>query len=226
MEYAILVVEDNSEISDVVIKYLEKEGYRYTVASTGLSALKKFHEEEFQMVLLDLMLPDLEGFEILKIIREESEVPVLIVSAKELEADRLKGFDLGADDYIIKPFSPRELMKRIKTILKRVYTQTENKELSYKNLYLREKDQKVTLEGKLLDLTTTEYKLLKEFMSHRGQLLSRDQLIHLAFGTNYEAYDRNIDTYVKKLRAKIETDPRNPRFIHTKYGAGYFFGEE
>jgi DNA-binding response OmpR family regulator len=226
MEYAILVVEDNSEISDVVIKYLEKEGYRYTVAANGLSALKKFHEEEYQMVLLDLMLPDLEGFEILKIIREESEVPVLIVSAKELEADRLKGFDLGADDYIIKPFSPRELMKRIKTVLKRVYTQAENKELTYKNLYLREKDQKVTLEGKILDLTTTEYKLLKEFMSHRGQLLSRDQLIHLSFGTNYEAYDRNIDTYVKKLRAKIETDPRNPRFIHTKYGAGYFFGEE
>jgi DNA-binding response OmpR family regulator len=226
MEYAILVVEDNSEISDVVIKYLEKEGYRYTVAANGLSALKKFHEEEYQMVLLDLMLPDLEGFEILKIIREESEVPVLIVSAKELEADRLKGFDLGADDYIIKPFSPRELMKRIKTVLKRVYTQAENKELTYKNLYLREKDQKVTLEDKILDLTTTEYKLLKEFMSHRGQLLSRDQLIHLSFGTNYEAYDRNIDTYVKKLRAKIETDPRNPRFIHTKYGAGYFFGEE
>jgi DNA-binding response OmpR family regulator len=178
------------------------------------------------MVLLDLMLPDIDGFEVLKIIRDSSEVPVLIVSAKELEADRLKGFDLGADDYIVKPFSPRELMKRIKTVLKRVYKEPEEKELSYKSLFLNGKDQKVTLDGKYLDLTTTEYKLLKGFMSHRGQLLSRDQLIHVSFGSNYEAYDRNIDTYVKKLRAKIETDSRSPQFIHTKYGAGYFFGEE
>lgn len=218
--YTILVVEDNPEISRIVCRYLDSKGYSWSLAENGIDALELFGQMEYHIVLLDIMLPDITGFEVLDQIRDSSDVPVLFLTAKEMEEDRLKGFDLGADDYIVKPFSPRELLRRIGAIIKRVYKEAE-RPLYFHGLVLQKDTMSASIEGKILDLTTTEFKLLKTFMEHPDQILSRDQLISLSFGSSYEAYDRNIDTYVKKLRKKIEDNPKHPRYIHTKYGAGY-----
>ncbi len=225
MNYRILVVEDNPEISRIVCKYLDTKDYSWSLAENGLDALELFNEQDYHLVLLDIMLPDITGFTIIERIREVSQVPVLFVTAKELEEDRLKGFDLGADDYIVKPFSPRELICRIQVILKRVYKENEEP-LRYHELSLDPKTMKASLKDRLLDLTTTEFKILNTFLRYSEQVLSREQLINLSFGNGYEAFDRNIDTYVKKLRQKLEDDPKHPRFIHTKYGAGYILQEE
>ncbi|MCH3916989.1 MAG: response regulator transcription factor [Spirochaetia bacterium] len=226
MEYNVLVVEDNEEIRSIVEKYLVRNGYHCTVAEDGFVALEKFSSGEFHLIILDVMMPGIDGFEVLKRIRMTSDVPALFLTAKELETDRLRGFDLGADDYVVKPFSPRELMKRVSVILKRVYKEKAEEVLKYKDLVLDRKSLSASKGGKPIVLTSTEFKLLETFMTHVGYVLSREQLIRDAFGSSYDAYDRNIDTYVKKLRKKIGDDSKAPSFIYTRYGAGYQFGGE
>lgn len=224
MVYRILVVEDQKEISDVVTKYLLKDGYEVTVANNGFEALEQFNRNKFHLILLDIMMPGINGFEVLKEIRKISEVPVIMLTAKQEEVDRLKGFDTGADDYVIKPFSPRELMKRIRVFLKRVYNESDEIVYNYKNLYLYENSMKLFKDGQDIPLTTAEYKLLYVLFAHKGQILTREQLVTLAYGDDYEGYDRNVDTFIKRIRQKIEEDPKNPEILLTKYGAGYVFG--
>lgn len=221
MKFNILIVEDNEQIHKIVSKYLDREGYNYTVVEDGFQALEAFDNQLFHLVLLDVMLPGIDGFEILRRIREYSKVPVIMLTARQLEPDRLKGFDYGADDYVVKPFSTRELMRRISVLLKRVYDNKKDDILSYKNLILDSSKMVVKKDNKNIDFTTTEFKLLEVFMRNKGIVMSREQIIKDAFGYNYEAYNRNIDTYVKKIRKKLG----NADYIKTKYGYGYSFGE-
>jgi len=222
----ILVVEDQKNISDIVSKYLEKEGYEVKCAYDGLSALDYIANESFHLIILDIMLPFIDGFQILEEIRKFSNTPVIMLTARELEVDRLKGFDLGADDYVVKPFSPRELVKRVKVIFKRIYNESNESIIEYKELKLYLKSMKLVKNDEEIDLTTTEFNLLKVFMENRGIILNRDQIIALSFGNDYEGFDRNIDSYIRRIRKKIEDDPANPKYLVTKYGAGYMFGGE
>lgn len=223
----ILVVEDHVEISRVVIKYLEQEGYQVDLAENGIEALEIFEEQDFQLVLLDVMMPGLNGFEVLQAMRKTSEVPVIIITAKQDESDRLYGFDLGADDYVVKPFSPRELMRRVKAILKRSSPTSDGVDiLEYEAIKLYLTAMKLMTEQGEIELTSAEFLLMKTFMEHVGQVLTREQLIQNSFGESYEGFDRNIDSYIKRLRQKVEVDSRHPVYIRTKYGFGYIFGGE
>lgn len=226
MSKRILVVEDHKDISSIITKYILNEGYDYYLVEDGLSALEAFSENTFHLVILDVMLPGIDGFQVLSDIREVSNVPIIMLTARELEPDRIKGFDLGADDYVTKPFSPKELMRRIQSIFKRVYNDTQLKTLTCGELSLNIGSMILEKKGELIELTSTEFKLLKALMENRGNILSREQLINLAFGFDYEGIDRSIDTHIRRLRAKIEDDPSSPKYLLTKYGAGYMFGGE
>ncbi|HMM69588.1 response regulator transcription factor [Gudongella oleilytica] len=224
MNRKVLVVEDQREISSIIIKYLENEGYDYQLAEDGLSALDTFSDDFFHLVLLDVMIPGIDGFQVLSEIRKVSNVPVIMLTARELEPDRIKGFDLGADDYVIKPFSPKELMRRIKSLFKRVYNENSSQIIELGDLKLNMGSMTLEKRGQTVELTSVEFRLLKVLVENRGIVLSREQIINLAFGIDYEGIDRNIDSYIRRLRAKLEDDPGKPKYLVTKYGAGYVFG--
>lgn len=224
MKYRILVAEDQKEIRDIVSKYLEKEGYDFLLASDGFEALNLFNNNTVHLVLLDIMMPGIDGFEVLKAIRKISDVPVIMLTARQEEVDRLKGFDTGADDYVVKPFSVKELMKRVKIFIKRVYHESDEIAYQYKDLILHTKSMKLYKKDEEIQITSAEFSLLLVMFKNLGQVLTREQLIELAYGSDYEGYDRNIDSYIKRIRQKIEDDPKNPQLLVTKYGAGYVFG--
>lgn len=224
MSYQILVVEDQAEIRDIIAKYLEKEGYGYDLAKDGIEALNIFNSKPIHLVLLDIMMPGIDGFEVLKEIRKVSEVPVIMITAKQEEVDRLKGFDIGADDYVVKPFSVKELMMRIKRLIKRIYHEADEIIYHYKDLSLHTNARKLYKKDKEIRITAAEYSLLLIMFKNQGQVLTREQIIQKAYGSDYDGYDRNIDSYIKRIRHKIEDDPRNPQFLITRYGAGYVFG--
>ncbi len=224
--YRILVVEDESEISSIVMKYIEKNGYECRLAKNGFEALEIFYDEHFHLILLDVMMPGIDGFEVLSKIREISDIPVIMLTAKQEEVDRIRGFDQGADDYVVKPFSPRELMGRIKVFLKRIYNATDELVLKIDTLKLFTSSMKLFRGDEEIELTSTEFKLLQTLMRNMNQVLTREQLMELAFGVDYDGFDRNIDSYIKRIRQKIEIDPKNPKILRTKYGQGYVFGGE
>lgn len=225
MAYRILIVEDEKKIRDIVGKYLLKEDYDVLLAKDGFEGLAMFHDSQPHLMILDVMMLGISGFDVLKEIRLISEIPVIMLTAKQEEVDRLNGFNLGADDYVPKPFSPRELVKRVEVIIKRSYKKSSEKEILVVGvLQLNIKQQKLFKHGKEIEITAKEFLLLKVLFSNVDQLLTREQLIMKAFGHNYDGFDRNIDSYIKKIRQKIENDTRNPEFLKTKYGAGYVFG--
>lgn len=221
--FNILVVEDEIEISSILKKYIEKEGYQCTVSDNGFDALKKFNDSNYHLLILDIMMPGIDGFEVLKRVRDISQVPVIFLTAKEAESDRLQGFDIGADDYVVKPFSPRELMKKMQVFLRRVYPQASSCiqsgpfELELDTMIL-------TKNHEVIEITSAEFKLMKTFMTHQHHILTRDQIIDDAFGIDYDGNDRTIDSYIKRLRQKIEASPKDPIYLKTKYGQGYVFG--
>lgn len=224
MKYQILVVEDQEEIRSIVEKYLDKEGYTVYLAKDGFEALNLFNNNIIHLVLLDIMMPGIDGFEVLKEIRKISEVPVIMLTARQEEMDRLKGFTTGADDYVVKPFSVKELMMRIKRLLKRIYNEADEIIYRYADLSLHTNSMKLYKGNEEIQLTSAEYSLLLVMFKNQGQVLTREQLIEMAYGSEYEGYDRNIDSYIKRIRQKIEKDSRNPQILVTKYGAGYMFG--
>jgi len=221
MTYKILVVDDEKELNKVIVSYLKKEGYETDTAFDGFEALKLMNTHLYHIVILDVMMPGIDGFEVLSEFRKFSDTPVIMLTAKALEEDVVEGFSKGADDYVTKPFSNKELMLRIKVILRRHYQIANAK--SYENLSLDFERLLLIKDGVEISLTHFECELLKVFFSHVDQVLTREQLLKNVFD-NYEGYDRNIDSYIKRLRHKIEEDPKHPRYIHTKYGAGYMFG--
>jgi len=223
MQYHILLVEDQKEIRDMVAKYLVSENYTFQEACDGFEALSYFNQQQFHLVILDIMMPGIDGYEVLKEIRRISDVPVIMLTAKQSEIDKVKGFDIGADDYVVKPFSPRELVRRIKVFLKRSYPQKDEDLYEHGELKLYPKQMKLYKHDQEIILTSAEYNLLVTLFNNKDQVLTRTQLMELSFGYDYEGYDRNIDSYIKRIRQKIENDPKNPVYLKTKYGAGYVF---
>jgi len=225
----ILVIEDEEKVLNIVKTYLKKEGFEPIVSLRGKEGLDKFYEYSPDLVVLDLMLPDISGEEICREIKKESDIPVIMLTAKSSVDERIEGLSLGADDYLIKPFSPRELMMRVKVILKR-YGSTKSLEdiLSYNNkdLVINKKAKVVYKKQKEVNLTAAEYKLLTYMAENENINLSRDTIIQKVFGIEFDGYDRTIDTHIKNIRKKIEDNPKNPKYVTTVFGLGYKFEGE
>jgi len=221
----ILLVEDEKTIRDTVAAYLEREGYWVTPAADGLEALEQFGKHRFDMVVLDLMLPKVSGEQVCKAIRDASDVPIIMLTAKGELEDRVAGLELGADDYLVKPFSPRELVARVRALLRRAHVGAEPQRdrLEYGNLAVDVAGHKAFLDGEELDLTASEFKLLTTLSRYPGRVYSRMELVEKVLGYDFEGYERTIDSHVKNLRAKLDDDPRDPTFIYTVHGVGYRF---
>ncbi len=195
------------------------------VAKDGFEGLNSFNSIQPHLIILDIMMPGINGFEVLEEIRKISKVPVVMLTAKQEEVDKLKGFSFGVDDYVSKPFSPKELVARAQAIINRTYSSFDEKKiLIFKELSLDLNQHKLYKNGQSVDISSKEFALIQVFFRHQGMVLTREQLIEDAFGIEYEGFDRNIDSFIKKLRAKIGTDSKQNSYIKTKYGAGYIFG--
>lgn len=225
MPFKILIIEDEKNISEIVAKYLEKEGYTTLIANDGIEGLALFRDSNPDLVISDVMMPTIDGFEVLREIRLISDVPIIMLTAKQEEVDRLKGFENGADDYVTKPFSPKELVRRVMVMLKRTYKAIEDKQVLIEGeLKLDLNKQKLYKNEDEIDITSKEFQIIYAFFKNPRQILSREQLIELAFSNGFDGFDRTIDAHIKKIRHKIEEDTKNPKYLKTKYGAGYIFG--
>ena len=223
----ILIVEDDRNTASLVATYLEKEGFSTVTAYDGQQALDMERQYDPVFIILDVMLPKFDGWEICRRIRKHSDVPILMLTAREDEIDRVMGLSIGADDYVVKPFSPRELVERVKAILRRTRRAPvkQNVVLSHRGLILDPEKHKVSLDGQLVNLTSLEYKLLYALMVSPGRVYSRNELLDHFYEHGEIVVDRVIDVHIGKLRQKIEQDPANPRFIHTVRGFGYRFAD-
>lgn len=230
MASKILVIDDEINLLQVVEDYLKENGFEVYVADRGVTALQMFRTIQPDFIILDLNLPDISGEEICKIIRKESETPILMLTAKTSEDDKVTGLFLGADDYLTKPFSPRELVGRVKAILRRTKGNGPISDVfSFGNhdLVLDDRKHLVTKKDVPVNLTPNEYKILHVLVQYPEQVFSRNQLVIAGLGYDFEGYDRTVDTHIKNIRQKIEDDIRDPRYIITIYGVGYkFHGDE
>jgi DNA-binding response OmpR family regulator len=221
----ILVVEDEPEIARLLRSYLEREGYTVVVARDGEAALRAFEEASPDLVVLDLMLPRLDGWQVMRGIREASGVPVIMLTARDGVEDKVMGLELGADDYVTKPFSPREVVARVRAVLRR-NRWGGREEARFGDLYINYRAREVRWRDRALVLTPTEWRLLEVLSTHPGQVFTRLQLIERIYGYSYEGLERTIDAHVKNLRQKIEPDPKEPRYVLTVYGVGYKFARQ
>ena len=226
MKRSILVVDDDRKLVELIKLYLERDGYRVLTAYDGQEALELARERRPNLIILDLMLPKIDGLNVCEILRRESEVPIIMLTAKTTEQDRITGLDLGADDYITKPFSLGELLARVRAVLRRAEGREGPEELIYGELRIDFRRHEVSLGGKPVDLTPTEFRLLAALAREPGRAFTRLQLIHEALGYDFTGFERTIDVHIKNLRRKIEPDPRNPRYIKTIFGVGYRFAPE
>lgn len=224
----IFVVDDEIKILEVVKSYLEREGFSVITETNGNNVLDTFKKEKPDLVILDLMLPGISGEELCKRLRQFSDVPILMLTAKVQESDKINGFSIGADDYITKPFSPRELVMRVKAILRRTTDDAPLAEImSFNNddLVVDFKAHAVKKKGVVVNLTPNEFRILKILIRNPNRVFTREELIEKVMGFDYEGYDRTIDAHIKNLRQKIEDDTKNPVYIKTVYGVGYKFGD-
>jgi two-component system phosphate regulon response regulator OmpR len=230
MRKRVLLVDDDEKLRRLLREYLEGYEFQVHTLADGEAVMNAIRNESPEIVILDVMLPRKDGLEVLKEIRAVSRVPVIMLTAKGDEADRVVGLELGADDYLPKPFSPRELLARIKAVLRRLEPgmkpageESEGLRLESGNLVLDKARQALVMEGKEVALSSTEYRVLKVLMENPNRVLSRDQIMTLAQGKDFMAFDRSIDVHISKLRAKLESDPRSPKRIKTIWGSGYMF---
>jgi DNA-binding response OmpR family regulator len=222
MTKTILVVDDKEQLRTLVKTYLSGEGFRVVTARDGRDALFIARDEKPDLIILDLMMPGMSGYEFLHAHRKERETPVIMLTAKVEESDRVLGLELGADDYITKPFSMRELAARVRAVLRRMHKEPgEAQKLQIGDLVLDHETRTVTVGGNPVDLTPSEFGLLATLMATPGRVFSRLELLERIQGDAYEGYERTIDVHVRNLRTKIEADPRSPRYIETVYGVGY-----
>ncbi len=226
----VLIIDDDEKLRKLLKEYLEGNGFKVLTLADGSDVKKILQKESPEMVILDIMLPGKDGLEVLKEIRMDDTLPVIMLTAKGDQTDRIVGLELGADDYLPKPFNPRELLARMKAVLRRAVPenrdQVRKKEdtlLKAGGVTLNKAKQTLLIEDKELELSSTEYKILEVLMRHPNVVFSRDQLMNLARGRDFMAFDRSIDVHISKLRAKLEPDPRSPIRIKTVWGAGYMF---
>jgi DNA-binding response OmpR family regulator len=227
MSQKILVVDDELEIVKVVRAYLEQSGFRVITASDGQQALVVFRHEQPDLIVLDLNLPQLDGLEVCRAIRRDSNVPIIMLTARVEETDRLIGLEIGADDYITKPFSPREVVARVRTVLRRSTPEPEQPSLiTIGALSIDPLKHEVQLHNRTIDLTPSEFNILLIMASQPGRAFSRMELLDAAQGEAYEGYERSIDVHIKNLRQKLGDEPRDPMYILTVYGVGYKFSDK
>ncbi|MCK4571204.1 response regulator transcription factor [Candidatus Bipolaricaulota bacterium] len=223
----ILIVDDEEMIVRTVKAYLDREGFKTYTAFDGEEALRAFADKGPDLIVLDLMLPKISGIEVTRSIRAKSSVPIIMLTAKAAEADRVVGLELGADDYVVKPFSPRELVARIRAVLRRFEGEgAEVERIVISGLEIDLKTREVKVEGNEIELTPTEFDLLAYLARHPGQVFTRLQLLREVQGYTYDSFARTIDTHVKNLRRKIEQDPKIPTHILTVHGVGYRFARD
>lgn len=220
----ILVVDDKLELRTLLKSYLAQEGFEVAVASNGREALFVARNEKPDLIILDLMMPEMGGYDFMRSYNREADTPIIILTAKIEENEKVLGLELGADDYVTKPFSPRELTARVRAVLRRLEKQgVEQEILRAANIVVDRVGRVVTVNSKSIDLTPSEFDLLVTLMSTPGRVYSRLELLDRLQGTAYEGYERTIDVHIRNLRTKIEPDPSNPTYIETVYGAGYRF---
>jgi len=226
----ILVVDDEKSIADIIAYNLEKEGYEVLIAYDGEEALDLVFSEDPDLILLDIMMPKIDGFQVCRKIREKKETPIVMLTARAEEVDKVLGLELGADDYVTKPFSVRELMARVKANLRRIaVVEKEIKEeknknvIVHNNLKIDTEKYEVTKDGKIIELTLREFELLKFLARQKGQVFSREVLLEKVWGYEYYGDIRTVDVTVRRLREKIEDDPSRAEYILTKRGVGYYF---
>ena len=220
----ILVIEDEDKVSEVIKAYLQKEGYDVFTASSGLEGIGLFRKNNFQLVILDLMLPDIDGEEVCRILRKMSDVYIFMLTAKVALEDKIEGLNLGADEYLTKPLSPRELTARVNALFRRIGTKEENLIFIDSYLSVDNEARVARVSGKEISLTPNEFDILIALIRNRGRVLSREQLIDIVFGIDFEGSDRTVDVHIKNIRKKIERDTKNPLYIITVTKSGYKFG--
>ena len=228
MTTRILVIEDDPGIARIIALYLEQDGCAVTLASDGAEGLRRAQESPPDLIVLDLMLPRLDGMSICRALRAASDVPIIMVTARAAETDRLAGLDAGADDYLVKPFSPRELAARVRAVLRRTARQNAAPppaaSLEYDDIAIDLNTRTVSVGDRKPALTPTEFRLLALLAEQPGRIFTRDQIINGAFGYDYDGFDRTVDVHIANLRRKIEPDGRKPRYVQTVHGVGYRFG--
>ncbi|EKS4345416.1 response regulator transcription factor [Clostridium botulinum] len=224
----ILIIEDEKRVSEVLKAYLEKEGYKIYCTTKGLEGIEIFKSMDIKLIILDLMLPDISGEEVCRIIRQSSDVHIFMLTAKGALNDRIEGLNIGADEYLIKPFSPRELTARVNALFRRLstYNSTSNLIFDDGKLSIDYDKRVVKVNGKEVSITPNEFDILYTLVSNKGKVLSREQLINKIFGIDFNGYDRTIDVHIKNIRKKIEEDTKNPKYIVTVMKVGYKFGGE
>ncbi len=224
IQLKVLIIEDMIKVVEAVKAYLEKDGFIVDYAMLGSNALQIFSEKRYDLVILDLMLPDITGEEICKKIRQVSDVPIIMLTAKSSEDSKINGLNIGADDYLIKPFSPRELLARVKAILRRTIVEVDNKIIQFNGGLSIDYETPAVYKNNIeITLTPNEFKILSFLSKNNGKYFSREQLIDNAIGSSFDGYDRAIDSHIKNLRHKIEDNPKTPKYIITQYGFGYKF---
>lgn len=227
MTKTVLVVDDEKRLVALVESYLSQEGYRVLTAYNGREALQAARRENPDLIILDLMMPEMDGHEFIEVYRRERSTPIILLTARVEEQEQVISLELGADDYVTKPFRPRALMARVKAVLRRAgQVEAQAKILKAADITLDRDSRSVKVNQRYIDLTPSEFDLLAALMSTPGRVFSRLDLLDIIQGIRYEGYQRTIDLHIKNLRAKIERDPHQPRYIETVYGAGYRFAQE
>jgi len=227
MPKTLLIVDDEERLRALLRDYMEHEGFRVLLAADGREALRIARQEKPDLIILDLMMPEMDGWEFMRRYTPESRTPIIILTARLDDADKVLGLELGADDYVTKPFSPRVLAARVRAVLRRSGAQPPPAEvLRVADIVLDRSAHRVTVRGEAVSLTPSEFDLLAALMSAPGRVFTRLELLEQVQGTLYEGYERTIDVHIRNLRAKIEPNPRNPRYIETVYGVGYRFVAE
>ena len=232
MPKTVLFIDDDERIQELLTEYFQKNSFNTLSALTGKDGIKILQNAQFpaDIVVLDLMLPEMDGFETLRAIRNFSDIPIIMLTAKDDETDRIVGLEMGADDYLHKPFNPRELLARIKVVLRRVQKQalspvSNADEIESMGITLNPMSRTVKQKGIEIVLSTVEFDILFALISQKGKVISRDRLMTLSRGRDFEAFDRSIDVHISRIRKKIENDPANPEYIKTVWGRGYLWSE-
>ncbi|GMB01539.1 response regulator transcription factor [Pelosinus sp. IPA-1] len=226
-QYSVLIVDDDVKLVKLLRTYFEKEGCMTYSANDGLDALQVVREKKPDIMVLDLMLPGLDGLDVCRKIRKDNDIPIIMLTARDEESDRLIGLEIGADDYVTKPFSPKEVVARAKAILRRANKEMVRSEpIQVGTLIIDLERHQVTNGGHIVDVTPTEFKIMELLAANTGKVYSRLQIVEQIQGYSFEGYERTIDAHIKNLRRKIETNPKEPQHIQTVYGIGYKFAGE
>lgn len=219
----ILIIEDDEKLVDLLIDYLTNFGYLVSAATHPQTGLEKLNKEQFDLVILDVMLPEMDGFEVCKQIRKQSSIPIVMLTARGDVMDKVVGLEIGADDYMAKPFEPRELVARVQSVLRRTTDKSSSEICVFGELSVNLKNHEVKLKNELVQLTSTEFQLLQLFIKHPGEVLNRDIIMESVQGIEWESYNRSVDVLVSRLRQKLGDDPKHPTYLKTVWGSGYLF---